>query len=136
MISNPAVFFIDGNTTKEFTYELDDNVPSQLYHFSPKENGLSHTMENNIIFLANGEAHALEILKDLCIFAIKCKNKYIAAAENSVIYNKESYIASAEATKSTFAAYLSALHAKKVKLTLAPTNQIYIVGWASNDALH
>lgn len=113
MISNPCTWFINGNETESFTYEGG----TKLYHFSPYDNGLSSTMECNIIFLANDEKHALDVLKRMLEFRI-------------ARLTKESGGNPGDANE-----YLKALKDGRVKIYEAPSNQFYKVGWAENDTI-
>ena len=115
MISNPATFY-DGEDYRSFTYEHGNKV----FHFSPRDNALTSSMENNIILFANNEEHATKILIDLCKFVIKTTKGQKMK----------------EHTKENFEAYLAALElglAKPVEIT---PNQVFVVGWAFNDCLH
>lgn len=130
MISNPAKFFVTGSKEKWFTYEGGD----KLFHFSPNDNNLSTYMDCNIILFANDEKHGLSILHDMFQFAIDCKREYIKyKTGNKVSYSDEELIEYAEHDVKDFIKYRDAIKAGKVKLTLAPKNQIYKVGWADND---
>lgn len=130
MISNPASFFVTGSNKEEFTYKGGN----KLYHFSPYDNNLSTTLENNIVLFANDEQHALSILIDLFQFAIVSAANYIAQSKEQEYYH--SFISSAEEKQKRFSKYIDAIKTDKVKLTEAPTNQVYIVGWAANDSIH
>lgn len=132
MISNPATFFTSGGTQKSFTYEGG----STLYHFSPNDNNLSTSMENNVIFFANDESHGLEVLLNMLQFAIDCKAEYIAKKSGSEDIHSEEFLERAKEEMKRFQMYIEAINQGKVKLTLAPTNQFYMVAWACNDTLH
>jgi len=114
MISNPIKLFVSGNNEEEFTYEGGKH----LYHFSPKQCGLSNTMEMNLIFFANNGKHALDVLERMFKFCIKCRktynNLYGTPIERfqHLLDNKEKWI-----------------------VTLAPIDQMFIVGWASNKTI-
>ena len=129
MISNPATFFTTGSKQESFTYEGG----STLFHFSPHDNGLSRVMDNNIIFFANDKQHALDVLRRMFEFAIKCEYKRLGIKMQG---DEAKYIAPATHDRANkWAAYLKALNENKVKVKRAPTNQPFIVGWASNDTL-
>lgn len=132
MISNPARFFVSGSDTKSFTYKGG----SKVYHFSPHDNKLSRTMENNIILFADDENHGLQILKELFRFAINCKSEYIKHNKGSKRAHVDEFIEEAQKEESKFYEYIKAIDAGKIKLTLAPTDQVYEVGWAFNDTIH
>ena len=132
MISNPASLFINGNEKDKFTYEGG----TTLYHFSPHDNNLSNTMENNIIFFANNEEHAFDVLKRLCNFVINCEEKYLNHTTNKRQVHWREFSESSKMTAKKFHGYLEAIEENKIKLELAPINQIYIVGWASNDHIY
>jgi len=115
MISNPCNWFINGDETESFTYEGG----TKLYHFSPYDNGLSSSMECNIIFLANDEKHALDVLKRMLKFRLAIDEKYKSSCGNPGDANE----------------YLKAIEAGLAKVSLAPVNQFYRVGWAENDTI-
>jgi len=116
MISNPCTWFINGGETESFTYEGG----TKLYHFSPYDNGLSSIMECNIIFLANDEKHALDVLKRMLKFRLTINEKYKSSnSRNSECANE----------------YLKAIEGGRAKVSLAPVNQFYQVGWAENDTI-
>lgn len=117
MISNPVKFGYC-ESEKQFTYEGG----KQLFHFSPHDNNLSTTMENNLIFFADDETHALKVLEKMFKFTIK------HAVEEKGVFSK--------GTSERFSEYLTALRAGKLKVKPAPMNQFYEVGWASNDTVH
>jgi hypothetical protein len=117
-ISNPCTWFINGHDEESFTYEGG----SILYHFSPNDNGLSGTMENNVIFFANDEDHARDILRRMLEFRMQCEKKY--QADEKHLSSGRSYLAEG---------YLKDID--NIKFTLAPINQFYVVGWACNDTI-
>lgn len=123
MISNPASFFINGYEEKEFIYEGG----TTLYHFSPIANKLSEHMDCNIIFFANDEKHALDVLQRMFKFALECISQYEQ--------NKDATDRSVH-RKDKFQKFLKASEANKIKVSLAPTNQFFKVGWADNDTLY
>ncbi len=129
MISNPCKWFISGSNQEEFLYEGG----KELWHFSPHDNGLSTTMESNIVFWADSAEHALDVLKRMCEKRIECYKKYETYKNGKQWLDGHEYI---EETRASWAKeYLDAIKAGKVKLTKAPTNQMYEVGWASNDTI-
>ncbi len=132
MISNPCTFFINGDNRKKFTYEGG----STLFHFSPYDNGISATLDNNVIFFANDEAHAFDVLIRAFKFAIECKAKYIADKIDKKNVHWEEFLEQAEHESEKFSLYVKLLEEGKIKVTKAPTNQFYIVGWAANDTIH
>ena len=135
MICNPVSYFINGNSTREFTHEGGHT----LYHFCPYDCGLSSSMEDNVVFFADSEQDALRVLKAAWEFGLaKCaeyeeyqktrerKYKLVTVAEETIL----------ERTKHTvdkLHRYLHALQVGRVKVTKAPVNQFYVVGWAGND---
>lgn len=125
-ISNPCRWFSGGgdySNIKEFKYEGG----TTMWHFSPHDNGLSSTMECNVIFFANTEAHALDVLKRMLKFRIACAMKKRKAA-NSDEFSDRDRNAVENAKK-----YLAAIEAGEVMLEHVPTNQFFKVGWAVND---
>lgn len=132
MISNPATFFVNGSKTKSFTHEGG----SRLFHFSPYDNKLSTTLENNLVFFANDEEHAADIFRRLIKFAIECGEKYIKSKEQGKKgIHDDDFVERAYKQNKRFIDYLEALAKGKIKFTEAPTNQFYEVGWASNDTI-
>jgi hypothetical protein len=130
MISNPVSLFSGGGShkdIKEFIYEGG----SKLYHFSPHDNNLSNTFENNLVFFADNEIHAKDVLKRMFKFAIECNNTQIEYHKTQ--YHQDYFDWRGDTTK-RFQGYLDNLD--KIKVPEAPINQFYIVGWASNDNIH
>jgi hypothetical protein len=119
MIGNPARFFINGSETRSFTYEGG----STLFHWSPYESGLSTSMESNVVFFANSEDHARDVLRRLFEFWVECNETYIKTTEDR--FNS----AETEALRH----YLTIMD--QMKISPAPVNQFYEVGWADNDTL-
>ena len=72
MISNPVTFFINDEETRSFTYEGG----SRLFHWSPYESGLSESMESNVVFFANGEDHARDVLRRMFGFWVERNDLY------------------------------------------------------------
>lgn len=137
MISNPCTWFAGGvsfENQKSFTYQTS---PGSIYlwHFSPYDNQLSNTMENNIVWFASDEKEALKILREIFEFRLQC------AYAQSKYYQKENARHSEEFDYRTkgaieyYLGYLKALDNDAIKISKAPTNQFYTVGWASNDVL-
>ena len=131
VISNPSSVFVAGGETEEFMYEGG----TTLYHFCPNDNGLSQNMTFNIIFLADSLSHAGNILRRLLLW-------YIDTTEESRVYKvqagdrwTEVWETQALEKIATYETWLAALDANLIKLEPAPTNQVYKVGWASNDTL-
>ena len=130
MISNPATFFISGSDKISFIY----NPGKHLYHFSPNDNNLNKHMGFNIVFFADNEAHGLSILKKLFNFIIRAKAKYLHDQSGKEAHYME-FKSKAENVQSEINEYLKALNKGKIKLTKAPMNQVFKVGWACNDTL-
>ena len=131
MISNPCTFFVSGNAQEKFTYEGG----TTLFHFSPNDNGISKYMENNLIFFANNEEHALEVLKQMFQFAISCKAKHLKCLSSEKSVHWEEFYERAKEEEQKFSSYIKLIEEGKIRLTKAPTNQFFIVGWASNDTI-
>jgi hypothetical protein len=158
MLSNPCTWFAGGgnyDSQKSFTYqtierpdfsngatkeELEEQVlkeaqcPKYLWHFSPRTNGLSTCMEDNIVWFADDVKQAMKILRDMIEFRIQCAKK------QSKYYQKDRHQAHAEefdyrekGTIERCLKYLKAMDEGKLIITIAPVNQFYEVGWASND---
>ncbi len=121
-LSNPAKFFVTGNDEEGFTYEGGKH----LWHFSPNQSGLSNSMEMNIIFFADDGKHALSVVKRMLEFGIRCE-KTDYAGMCSITVDRRSY------RVKKFQYLLN--NQDKWIVTLAPTNQVYKAGWASNDII-
>lgn len=126
MIANPANYFINGDETKEFTYQGG----TKPYHFSPYDSGLSRSMEMSIMLFADSPAHAKEILTDLLYFKIDCmmeyiENKITSPLSSSGFSKEDKIVRCRELLK----------HKDQWKFTQAPTNQVYKISWAGNDTI-
>lgn len=131
MISNPISLFVDGNTRRRFVHEGGPN----LWHFSPKANGLSSIMDCNIVFFAGDRLHALDVLKQMFEFVIECSEVYAKQRRNSRQYSAESLRANAIKKIAKYQSWLEALEQGKIMIVIAPTDQFYKVGWADNDTI-
>lgn len=132
MISNPFNFCVNNTKKEKFTYKGG----SKLFHFSPYDNGLSVSMENNLIFFADDEQHALTILRDAFQFACVCNMKFQRSLNNTSSIHYMEFQEEAKKENKKYQSYIDAIAAGKIKLTEAPTNQFYIIGWADNDTIH
>ncbi len=121
-LNNPAKFFVTGNDEESFTYEGGDT----LWHFSPNQSGLSRTMEMNIIFFANEPKHALDVVRRMLEFAVRC--------ENMKWDNIHKDLEDRRGYKVKKFQYLLDNQDKWI-VTLAPLNQVFKTGWASNDTI-
>lgn len=121
MIGNPCNYFVNGSDREAFTY---DGGPV-LYHFCPRDSGLSTCMEMNVIFFAKDKEHAKIVLGCMLRFKLFCLQKY----DKSV---KEQQRFPGDLRRADKVRHLLSNHAKW-KITLAPLNQFYEVGWACND---
>jgi len=131
-ISNPASVFVTGSDIEYFEYEGG----STLYHFSPYNNGLSKYMSMNIVFFADNEEHGLSVLRRMLVFHVDCAEKYHAYQKKiGETRHGKWYWQKKEGMIKTASEYIFAIDNNNVLLTLAPTNQVYKVGWASNDIL-
>lgn len=122
MISNPITFFIDGSNQRSFTYEGGKH----LWHFSPNQSGLMKHHAMNIIFFADDATHALDVVERICKFAIECHDTKYDPMNEELKDRRDRAVATFE--------YLL-LNKKSWIITLAPMNQVYKVGWASNDTI-
>jgi hypothetical protein len=133
-ISNPAKWFSGGGShehEKEFTFEPG----STLYHFCPSDCGIpgfERHMICNVVLFANDEQHALKIIEDMLNFCLECNRE-----QNLKYYKKhpETVEVREHANSRAKYAYQILQHKHMWKVTLAPTNQFYKVGWASNDTI-
>src|SRR5262245_45470336 len=127
MIANPVRYFVTGSDTEKFTYEGGEN----LYHFSPYDNGLSNTLEDNVIFFAQTPEHALSVLKRAWEFGIQCENKFLAHARK----HQWTIDGSAKRTIAKLSSYLEALKHREIVVTSVNDNQFFKVSHASNDTV-
>lgn len=137
MISNPAKFFAGGGSfsdMKEFIYDPGPNPI--LWHFSPKDNGLSQVRDNNMVFFASTKNLAFKILGELFDFALSCAKKQHNYYHKGQPVHWEDGEGRMAGMIQKFTAYKKALDAGNIKLERAPVDQFYIVGWADNDTLH
>ena len=63
-ICNPCTFFVNGNDQESFTYEGG----KILYHFSPVRNNFQKHYGMNLVFFANDEKHAIDVIKRMLSF--------------------------------------------------------------------
>lgn len=133
MISNPCSWHVDGSNSKKFIHEGG----TQLFHFSPRSNGLSNIMDMNVIFFANDEQHALNILKRMFEFGIECTIEYLNEKQVKQIkaHTDALFIEQAKGRSERLIKYYDALLAGNIKLETVPTNQFFVVGWADNDTI-
>jgi hypothetical protein len=135
MISNPATAFVTSSSEESFEYEGG----STLYHFSPKDNEMSTYRNMNIIFFADNEEHGLNVLRRMLEFHIVCARRYIDHKKglgNRYKGQHDEYFSERKQRIIEMAQeYIFQIDNGNVSLELAPTNQMYKVGWASNDTL-
>jgi len=129
MINNPCTWSTSSSSSESFTYEGG----STLFHFSPNRDGLSNAMDTNIAFFADDEAHALDVLKRMFEFRIKCANEYIDSVAQSSDYHgfKERHVEARKMAEKC----LKALNDGRVTVTPVRTTQILKVSWAGNDTV-
>lgn len=120
-IANPVNEFIDGNNQRAYTFKAG----AKAYHFSPNASGLSQVMDCNILFFADDEDHAREILKGMFEHIIDCLEKLEASERGKNSYRGES------GTKGVAAKYLAGID--QWVITEASLDQIFKVSWADND---
>lgn len=119
MISNPTKLYDDG-----FTYEGG----SVLYHFCPYDQGLSKFLDCNVVFFADNDEHAKDVLVRMFEYVESSIMKRIDETKDDV----SAYI---REIPEDLKRYLEAVRSGRAKPQLAPTNQFYKVGWAANDTL-
>lgn len=141
MISNPCSWFSGGGSfghVKEFTYEGG----KYLYHFdcsgdkpTKVRTGWSgNHVSVNVVFFADSVEHARDILKRMLEFHQRCAEaqiQYYKADINSA--NAEEFLRGTDRSYKTCAEWLERID--EGIFTLAPTNQLYVVGWAHNDTI-
>ena len=137
MISNPVRFFAGGGSVEdslEFTYEGG----SKLFHFCPADNNLTSHMVCNVIFFANDENHARDVLIRMFEFAIDCIRKqaeYYISMTKYPETMREFVVIEEDKKYHEFKSYLDAIKDGRARPVPAPTNQFYKVGWAFNDTI-
>lgn len=119
-VSNPCTWYTNGYDEKSFTYEGG----SKLFHFSPYNNGLDGTYHINMIFAADNNKHAVDVIKRMISFAINCQKQY---TNNCAFYSLEFFT---EMLKRIKSGKFKGKLATEVKM-----NQFFTVGWASNDTI-
>ena len=113
-IANNANIWINGSDQLYFTYEGG----TTLYHFCPSNCGIfTGIVVCNIIFFADNEEHALDVIKRMLTFM------------QSQTYDgyRSDYVK--KRIQEIFDQW------DKVTVSLAPTNQVFQVSWAGNDDL-
>lgn len=127
-VGNPARFFISGSDEREFIYEGG----STLFAWSPYDSRLSTSMESNVVFFANDETHARDVLRRLFEFWIECNDLFLKSKHSKDDRHGLSDRRACE--NRVLRRYLEMM--EKMKITPAPTNQFYQVSWACNDNLN
>lgn len=125
MISNPMTYFVNGQERRQFLYEGG----SKLYHFSPYDNGLTDTMEDNVVFWANDPEHARQVLERAVAFAKDCLRQYRRHLNETTLRASDDL----EYVEGKLAKYLQAVEGNSLVIRECPTNQFMVVNWASND---
>lgn len=139
-ISNPCCWFATGGGFDDqvwFTYEGGKH----LYHFCSGGNRSSINtgwtpgyMGVNIVFFANDEEHARSVLKRMLEFRMKAAEQYRHAGDKRLGQaNIEQFLESNDRVYKTCGEWLARID--EAIFTLAPTNQLYTVGWACNDTI-
>lgn len=122
MISNPTRQHVTGSESEAYTY-----IPGKiLYHFSPRDCGLSRVLDHNLILFADDEAHASEILVGMFEHKLTCLEK-LRLSDLELGIDRYTHEFAGSQPK-----YLLE-NKDKWTFSLAPTNQMYKVGWADND---
>ncbi len=122
MISNPCAWFENGNKRRAFTYEGG----SKLFNFSPYDSGLSTSMEMNLLFHADDEAHAEGVLERMIQFALETTKRYEQSCGT----------ASNWANRYRVGRYTKLLANKdKWVFTEVGDTQMFLVGWAENETI-
>lgn len=122
MISNPATFFVNSNDDQSFTYEGG----SKLFQWSPYDSGLSSTMESNVIFFANDEDHARDVLRRMFEFWIDCNERYVGDKAHK--NDRHGLAKNAQDEIKVLRRYLAST--ESMVINEAPTNQFYKAGWS------
>lgn len=137
MISNPCRWFISGSEEREFTFDGGDT----FYHICPaddlngefcwearerepsKDGGGHMGYAYNVIIPANSPEHALQIFKEAIEFKLSCIGEREQRGDPFYIVDREEK------------RILKAIEENLITVRHVPTNQMYSVGWASNDTL-
>jgi hypothetical protein len=113
-LNNPCQW--GASESKPFTYEGG----AKLYHFNPstcvKYERFDHWIPVNVIFFANNEKHALDIIERMLRFRLKKKPTAYDDHGRQL-------------------AQVILDHKDEWKVNEAPTDQFYTVSWASNDTI-
>lgn len=122
MISNPTRQHVTGSESEVYTY-----TPGKImYHFCPRDCGLSTALDYNLVLFADSEAHASEILAGMLEHKLACIEKYRLSDLELGLERHEHASVSARPK-------ILLENKDKWTFSLAPTNQMYKVGWADND---
>lgn len=127
MISNPVRYLVTGSNTEKFTYEGGEN----LFHFSPYDNGLSKTLEDNVVFFAQSPEHALDVLKRAFEFGIEKMQKFLSYARINQMTVDSSYKRRIEKLEG----YIRAIERDEVIVSSVNDNQFFKVSHGGNDTV-
>jgi len=116
MLSNPCSWFKGGGSSKNEQHYIIHDRGDKLFHFCPYNCGLTDSYNVNIIFFAYDKKHAASIIEKMLQFRLTC-NDNLSGEDGKklaqfLLDNKD-----------------------KWKITPAPMNQFYSVGWAANDSI-
>lgn len=128
MISNPCTWFGGKGGSYHDREKFEYEGGSKLYHFSPDINlhiVFDHWRPINLIFFANDEKHAADIIERMLKFRMECMKAY--EEDRGTDYSR------GELTRQLPQLLLD--NKDKWVFELAPVNQFYNVGWACNDTI-
>ena len=135
MISNPCKWFISGNRQVEFKYEGG----KYLYHFcsagkrTKVDTGWTGTYVSiNVVFFADSVEHARDVFKRMLELRLTAGEKYIKSLMGRITEDyAEEFKERVDKECESIREWLTKID--EAIFTLAPTDQMYKVGWADND---
>lgn len=137
MISNPCKWFINGNREAEFKYEGG----KYLYHFcsAGKRNKVDtgwtdNYVRVNVIFFADSVEHARDVFKRMLETRLTAGEKYVNNPMGRITEaHAEEFKEQVDRECKDVREWLTKID--EAIFTLAPTNQLYVIGWADNDTI-
>lgn len=122
MISNPTRQHVTGSESEAYTY-----IPGKiLYHFCPRDCGLSTAFGYNLVLFADNETHASEILVGMFEHKLTCLEK-LRLSDLELGIERDEHVSVSARPKFLLE------NRDKWTFSLAPTNRVYKAGWADND---
>lgn len=122
LYSNPVSVYITGNETKEFNYKPDGDI-----HFCVRISDKNWIPVNTMVF-AKDKKSAKKVVRDACLFAIARQKDYDKNMKDSVHYTGSHELSNAEEI-------LTLIDKGKIKVERIEVNQLFKIGWGSNDTI-